>query len=199
MSSIWSCLVVRCFEYSVVHTEPTAVWSWAESCSFDLYKPSRTISVGISLAAKRAWSHLVSKSWTSSCKRKLNRSDRLCTTFIGSGGQKMLVEHVCHFCHPREESVVFLQQRCSSTLTLFRKCTCVRSSFNADATIASSISWSGKSLLPVIGCDVTGSSIDFAISTSLIQCLVRWGSAVLEHTSVLKLTFQLWNSTESGG
>ena len=28
----------------------------------------------------------------------------------------------------------------------------------------------------------------------LTQCIVRWGPAVLEHTSVLKLTFQLWNS-----
>ena len=35
------------------------VWSWTESCNFDLCKPSRTISVGISLAATRAWSHLV--------------------------------------------------------------------------------------------------------------------------------------------
>ena len=42
------------------------------------------------------------------------------------------------------------------------------------------------------------SSINFAISTSLIHCIVRWGSADFEHSSVLKLTFQHWNSIESG-
>ena len=48
---------------------------------------------------------------------------------------------------------------------------------------------------PVIDRDVTSSSIDLAISTSLIQSIV---TAVRVQTSVLKLIFQLWNSMESG-
>ena len=79
MSSIlnnFCCWLFRTFSCS--HKANT-VWSWTESCNFDLHKPSRTISVGISLAARRALSHLVSKSWTSSfCKRILNRSDSPC-------------------------------------------------------------------------------------------------------------------------
>ena len=39
--------------------------------------------------------------------------------------------------------------------------------------------------------------LTFAISTSLIQCIVIWGSTVLVHSSFLKLAFQLWNSIES--
>ena len=56
----------------------------------------------------------------------------------------------------------------------------------------------GKSFRPTIDRDVVSSSLYFAIATFLIQCVVRWGSADFEHTSVLKLTFHLWNSTESG-
>ena len=45
----------------------------------------RPFSAGISLAANRAWSHLVSESWTSSfCKRFLNGSDRPCTASYAS-------------------------------------------------------------------------------------------------------------------
>ena len=53
-------------------------------------------------------------------------------------------------------------------------------------------------LLPRIDWDVMSSSIDFASSTSVIQCIVIRGFAVFAHTPVLKLTFQLWNSMESG-
>ena len=81
--------------------------------------------------------------------------------------------------------------RCSSTLASFRKFECVlRSFFTADAITASIISKSGKSL-SIIDREVISSSIDFAISTSLLQTVVIWGSAVLRRTSVLKLTFQL--------
>ena len=77
LSSTWSSLVVRYFEHSLVRTEPT---SWTYSCYFELCTLSRTVSVGISLAANRAWFHLVSRSWTSSSsKRILNRSDGPCT------------------------------------------------------------------------------------------------------------------------
>ena len=82
--------------------------------------------------------------------------------------------------------------RCSSTLTLFRKCTCVLRIFsNADAIIASSISKSGNRFVSTIDRDVISSSIDFAISTSLIQSFVTWGWAVFRQTSSLKLVFQL--------
>ena len=85
---------------------------------------------------------------------------------------------------------------CSSRLTLFRKCTCVlRIFFNAEAIIASSMSKSGQFFL-VIDRDVIRSLIDFAISTSLIQSMVTWGSAVFWQTSAL--VFQLWNSVGSG-
>ena len=54
-----------------------ADWSWTESRIFNLYKPSRIFSLGISLADNKAWSHIVSKSCMSPpCKEALNRSDR---------------------------------------------------------------------------------------------------------------------------
>ena len=37
------------------------------------------------------------------------------------------------------------------------------------------------------------------MSTSLIQCTVMWGSAVLVQTSFSWLTFQLWSSTSESG
>ena len=77
-------------------------------------------------------------------------------------------------------------------LNLFQKRTCLsRRLFNADAIIASSISKSAKSVRPTMDRDVISSPIAFAISNSLIQCIVRRGSVDFEHTSVLKLTFQL--------
>ena len=86
-------------------------------------------------------------------------------------------------CLPRENRSCFCA-RCSSTLTLIRKCDCVlRSFFKADAIIASSISKSRKSFT-TIDRDVISSSIDFAISTSLIQSKVIWRSAALRQTSV---------------
>ena len=86
--------------------------------------------------------------------------------------------------------------RGSSRLTLFRKCTCVlRIFFNAEAIIASSMSKPGQ-FCPVIDRDLIRSLRAFAISTSLIQSMVIWGSAVFWLTSAL--VFQLWNSVESG-
>ena len=56
------------------------VWSWTEFCNFDLYNPSRIISEGISLTGNSAWSHLMSKSWTSSfCKLVANKVESPCT------------------------------------------------------------------------------------------------------------------------
>ena len=44
--------------------------------NLDWYNPCRIASESISLADNRAWSHRMSKSWTSSfCKRKLNKSE----------------------------------------------------------------------------------------------------------------------------
>ena len=42
------------------------------------------------------------------------------------------------------------------------------------------------------------STIFLAVSISLIQIIARQGLCALEHTSVLKLTLQLWNSVWSG-
>ena len=82
--------------------------------------------------------------------------------------------------------------RCSSTATLFRTCDCVlRSFFKADTIIASSIS-----IFHTIDRDVQNSSIDFPMSTSSFPNKVIWGSADLRQALVLKLTFQVWNSTE---
>ena len=61
----------------------------------------------------------------------------------------------------------------------------------ADAIIVSRISKSGKLECLAIDRDVTSSSIDLAISTSLIQSIVTRGSAVRIQASVLKLIFQL--------
>ena len=70
--------VYPCSSQSSCSCKANTVWSWTESCNFGLYKP--TISVGMPLAADRGWSHLKTKSWTSSfCKRILNRSGRPCT------------------------------------------------------------------------------------------------------------------------
>ena len=80
---------------------------------------------------------------------------------------------------------------CSSTHTLFRKWMCMLRSFfffKTNTTIVSSISKSGKSVRSTIDRDVTSSSSGIAISTSVIQCKVIWGFAVLVHTAFLKLT-----------
>ena len=56
------------------------VWSWTESCNFDLYNPSRITSEGNSPADNRAKSHPASKSWTSLlCKLFLNNFESPCT------------------------------------------------------------------------------------------------------------------------
>ena len=51
---------------------------------------------------------------------------------------------------------------------------------------------------PSIDCDVTRSSTDLAVSTSLNHNIAIVGHLELEHTSVLKLVFQQWKSEESG-
>ena len=50
---------------------------------------------------------------------------------------------------------------------------------------------------PSIDCDVERSSIDFAISTSLIHDIESWWKACSPHTSVQKLSLQQWKSFES--
>ena len=61
--------------------------------------------------------------------------------------------------------------------------------FIAHALIASSISTSGKLCSPVIDRDVISSTVDFAISTSLIQCIVKWRCAVFSN----KRQFWSWS------
>ena len=50
MCSMWYNSAVHCFEQSVDHTTPIQSGAEQNPVIFDLYKPSRTISVGISLA-----------------------------------------------------------------------------------------------------------------------------------------------------
>ena len=51
--------MVRYFERFLVRTQPILCETERSLVIFfDLYKPHRTVSVGISLAANRAWSHL---------------------------------------------------------------------------------------------------------------------------------------------
>ena len=105
---------------------------------------------------------------------------------------------MCEICLPRKNRSYFWA-RCSSTHILFKNWMCeLRIFFDADAIITSSISQSWISVLPRIDCDVLDSSIDFALSTSVIHDIVIWGFGVFAQTSVLKLTFQLSNSMESG-
>ena len=66
----------------------------------------------------------------------------------------------------------------------------------ADAIIASSMSRSRKSCYPEVDRDVISSSIGSAISTSLIQSIVIWGTAVRRQTTVLKLTFLPFRKSE---
>ena len=54
-----------------------------------------------------------------------------------------------------------------------------------------------KIVSPVIDRDVKRLWIDLAVETSLIQCIVIWGSAVGRQFSVLKLISHLWNSIDS--
>ena len=68
---------------------------------------------------------------------------------------------------------------------------------NEDAIFASSISKSGK-CCPSTDCDVKRSSTDLAISTSLIHDTATVGQPEQEHTSVLTLVFQHFQSSGSG-
>ena len=88
-----------------------------------------------------------------------------------------------------ERTVGFLT-RCSSTFTYLRNATCSWEAFSMKTLSVRPASRSPAR----IDWDVINSSTDFSFSTSLIHCIVRQGSATFEHTSVLKLTFQLWTS-----
>ena len=48
-SSMVNNLSVHCFERFFGRTKPTTVWSWTESCNFDVYNPSRFTSEGMSV------------------------------------------------------------------------------------------------------------------------------------------------------
>ena len=110
----------------------------------------------------------------------------------------MLADHASNFVSHARIGRVF--EHADLRHSLFRESerACRGVFLHADAIIASSIMKSGKSVRPTIGRDVTSSPIDFAISTSLIQCIEIRGYAGIEQTSVLKLTFQLGSSIELG-
>ena len=89
-------------------------------------------------------------------------------------------------CLPRKNRSYFWA-RCSSTHILFKNWMCeLRIFFNADAIITSSISQSGKSVLPRIDCDVLDSSID--LLSQLLWSMTSW---VEDSLSSHKL--QSWN------
>ena len=82
ITDVFSLWYLGCPFYRIVSRSYKAdtVWRWTESCSIDLYKPSKTIYACTSLADNRAWSHRTSKSWTLSfCRRTLNKSESSCT------------------------------------------------------------------------------------------------------------------------
>ena len=74
-------------------------------------------------------------------------------------------------CLLRNNSVVFLSTLLFDTYSFAGVTMLVEKFFNADAIIASSTSKSEKSVRPIIDRDVMCSSTDFAMSTSLIQCI----------------------------
>ena len=186
-------LSVHCFERFLDHTEPRL--SEPEQNPVIL---TFTLCEGSYLKACRWRSHRTSKSWTSSfCKRILNKSESPCTAY-----KLWLDENAHRSCQQFVSSVrvgrVFERVALRHLLFFGSEHACRDVFFSMQTQSSHQAYRSRGSLRPVIDCDVTRSSIDFAISTSLIHCIVRWGSADFEHTSVLKLTFQLWNSMESG-
>ena len=76
----WIKLVCRLFRTVSWPCRAKTVWSWTESCSFDLYNLPRIGSEGISLG-DGARSHVTSNSWTSSfCQLTLITFESPCTT-----------------------------------------------------------------------------------------------------------------------
>ena len=78
-SSIFGSLAMPAFDQFLGRTLLILFDAEQNLVFFHLHKSSRTFSIGMLLAANRARSHLVSKSWmSSSCKQFLNRSDGPC-------------------------------------------------------------------------------------------------------------------------
>ena len=71
-----------------------------------------------------------------------------------------------------QESLGLLSTLLFDTYSLADANMLVEKLFNSDAIIASSISKSGTSVRPTVDRDVISSSIDFAISTPLVQNIV---------------------------
>ena len=138
LSSVWNSSAVYCFEYFSCSYMANTVWSWTESCNFNLHKPSRIISVGISFAVNGhdpilhrnpEHRHCVSVFWTNLTGpvqlhklQWLENAHRSCMQFASL----LRIGRIC--------------ERVALRHFAFRKCTCVRIFFNADAIIASSIS-----------------------------------------------------------
>ena len=85
LSSIVNHSAFHYLEQFLDRTKPRQ--SEIESCNFDLFNPCRIISKGsISLTDNSAWSHLTSKSWTSSvCKLIVKQVWESLYCFTGSG------------------------------------------------------------------------------------------------------------------
>ena len=118
LSSIVNNSAFHCFEHFLDHTKPTQSENWAKFCNFDLYNPSRIKSEGISLTVNSAWSHLTSKTWTSSfCKLTANRVESPCA--VSQAPDALKYSKIMYaICLPRKNRLC-CWARCSSTLTLF--------------------------------------------------------------------------------
>ena len=81
---IWSTwfftTVFNCWQFGSWSYKANTVWSWTEFSTFDLFHPSRIISESTSLTDNKVWSHLTSKSWTSSFRKLIvNKVESPCT------------------------------------------------------------------------------------------------------------------------
>ena len=107
---------------------------------FYLFYPSKTVSISVSFADNSAWSHRTSKSWTSSFWRPVvNTSDSPYTDSYAPAARKY--SQIIHAICPPRKNRSYFWARCSSTFHFLRNWTCeLRSFFNEDAIITSSIS-----------------------------------------------------------
>ena len=115
-----------------------------------------------------------------------------CTCFISSRCTEILADQVRNFVFLVRIGCVF-EHAAPRHLLSFGDVFACQEAFSMQ-TQSSHQASSGKSLCTVIDRDVVSSSIDSIISTSLIQSIVIWGSAILWQTTALKLTFKLWKS-----
>ena len=124
----------------------------------------------------------------------LKRSDRPCAASQAPVARKK--SQIMQAIYLPRTNRSYVWARCSSTLTPLRKYTLEIIFCSANAIFASSVSKSGNLALQ-LAATFKRSSVDFAISTSLIQDIVIVGCDEFAHDSVLKLTLQHGRSTDS--